>query len=373
MPTSPASDPPVFDALVVGAGPGGLTAGYYLQRFERRPLVVDAGSSRVLGIPRSHNVPGFPGGIAGGELLERLRRQLHDMGGEVHAGRVLRLRRLDGDPGPRGTADPLPRGSSPGLGRPGARVSPEDAGGAWFEAQIGRPDAGVDAQPDPQEDSAAGVRRSAPDLVRARRVILATGVRDLLPPLPGAEAVWQRGRLRQCPVCDGHEYRGRRIAVLGRGAHGVREALFMRSFSADLTYVPVGDETRAPAALQPDLDAAGIAVLSGGVVALHDRGDGLEVERADGGRERFDIAYGALGVQPHVQLGVMLGARVDGLGNLVTDVHGRTNVKGLYAAGDVVSGLDQISVACAQGAISATALHNSLRRQEEAARRRALA
>ncbi|UUX95816.1 NAD(P)/FAD-dependent oxidoreductase [Aquabacterium sp. J223] len=353
---TPDTPAPVFDALVVGAGPGGLTAGYYLQRFERRPLVVDAGSSRVLGIPRSHNVPGFPGGIAGGELLERLRRQLHDMGGEVHAGRVLRLRRVDG---------------APGLGRPGARVSPADVDGAWFEAEIGKPDAGIDAEPDPQEDSAAGVRRSAPDRVRARRVILATGVRDLLPPLPGAEDLWQRGKLRQCPVCDGHEYRGQRIAVLGRGAHGVREALFMRSFSADLTYVPVGDETRAPAPLQPDLDAAGIAVLAGGVVALHDADGGLAVERVDGARERFDIAYGALGVQPHVQLGVMLGARVDGLGNLVTDVHGRTNVQGLYAAGDVVSGLDQISVACAQGATTATALHNSLRRQEEAARRRA--
>ena len=83
-----AADAP-FDVLVVGAGPAGLTAATYLARFHRRFAVVDAGMSRARWIPASHNCPGFPHGIGGGELLGRLREQAERYGARIESGRKL--------------------------------------------------------------------------------------------------------------------------------------------------------------------------------------------------------------------------------------------------------------------------------------------
>lgn len=80
----------------------------------------------------------------------------------------------------------------------------------------------------------------------------------------------------------------------------------------------------------------------------------------DGKAHRFDVLYAGLGVDPRTQLAVSLGAVLDQSGVIVTDAHGRTSVNNLYAAGDVVNALNQISVAVGHAAIAATAIHNSL-------------
>ncbi|MEJ7747409.1 MAG: NAD(P)/FAD-dependent oxidoreductase, partial [Luteimonas sp.] len=138
----------VLDVLVIGAGPGGLTAATYLARFHRRIAVVDAGKSRARWIPTSHNCPGFPFGVAGPELLEKLRAQAEGYGVEIVAGRIAKLER-DGDQGFCAVADD---------------------GTAW----------------------------------RARLVILATGVVDRMPVMPGLEDAIARNVIRLCAVCDGY-------------------------------------------------------------------------------------------------------------------------------------------------------------------------
>lgn len=288
----------ILDCLVVGAGPAGLTAAVYLRRFQRQVLVVDHGHSRALYIERSHNYPGFPQGIAGAELLQRLREQLRDVKGELLEAEVTALHRM------------------PHHG---------------FAAQWG----GTTAQ--------------------FRTVLLATGVLDTVPPLPGVEEVQRHGLLRQCPICDGYEHRGQRILVLGDGQHAAREAAFIADYSpwvahAGLAAVPAG---------QP-----GVRGLPAPAVRLqYLQEGGVRVVLSDGALHDFDVAYGALHVRPRSHLGRALGAEVDALGSLITDEHAACSVAGLYAAGDVVPGLDQLVVAASQGSVAATAIHNRLREQ----------
>lgn len=267
-----------LDCLIVGAGPAGLTAALYLCRYERRVRVLDAGRSRARWIERSHNVPGFPGGVAGRELLERMARQLADAGGTVDEGEVATLE-SDGDGFAAGCA--------------GERIG-------------------------------------------ARHVLLATGVIDVVPQVPGTDALRRAGRLRQCPICDGHEWRGRRLLVVGEGAHAEAEARFIGHFSNDVRLL-------APRTLLR--------------FELH--GDTVRAV-CEGAVHEADGVYAALGVHPRNRLALALGARCDERGAIVTDSRLRTSVPGLWAAGDVVSALDQIAVAAGHGAIAATAIHNAL-------------
>ncbi len=296
--------PPSLDCLVIGAGPAGLTAAVYLARFRRRVRVLDGGESRAAWIPRSRNLPGFPDGLPGPELLERLRGQATRYGAEITPGRVSGLTR-----------------------------TPEG-----FEA-------GTDSES-----------------LRASFVILATGVTENAPPELGpiAEAV-KAGRVRICPICDGFETIGRTVAVVGDGAHAAREALFLRTWSAEVTVVLTSGEL--PNDLAQQLAEAQVEVLRAPVRAVEIAQDRRTALRhADGLERPFDAVYTAFGVTPQDGLAAAMGAALAKDGRLLVDAHQETSVPGLYAAGDVVLGLNQISVAEGEAAKAATAVHNRLPR-----------
>jgi thioredoxin reductase (NADPH) len=155
---------------------------------------------------------------------------------------------------------------------------------------------------------------------------------------------------------------GRRVAVLGSGDHAAGEALFLRTWAADVALILTRD-----AALSPDrreaLAQLGVKVFHASLESIALEEDGATAVCTEGGRtNHFDFIYAAFGVTPQVKLARDLGARLDESGRLVTDEHMQTSVKGLYAAGDVVRGLNQISVAEGEAAIAATAIHNRLPR-----------
>jgi thioredoxin reductase (NADPH) len=293
-----------LDCLIVGGGPAGLTAAIYLARFRRNFMVVDAGASRAAWIPCTHNHPGFPDGIRGTELLGRMRDQAGRHGARVVPGEVRRLERL-----PDGT----------------------------FSAWIGD-----------------GSRR-------AKFVLLATGVEDIEPELPHVEHAVRRGLVRHCPICDAYEIIGRKVAIIGYGKCRIREALLLRVYTADLTILTLGKKLDIPPEEREALREAEVHVLDEPVSEISVEGDAIAAWRMNSGKvHRFDALYTALGLRIRSELARELGADHDEAGALMVNSHQRTSVQGLYAAGDVVSGLTQISVAMGQAAIAATDINNSL-------------
>jgi thioredoxin reductase (NADPH) len=291
-----------YDAIVIGAGPAGLTAATYLGRFHRKALVLDGGMSRASWIPESHNTPGFPHGVGGEALLDRLREQSDRYGAERRAGRAKTLLR----------------------------------GADGFVLAIDERDA------------------DAPVIARAPFVLLATGVVDRLPALEGVEDAIRAARVRLCPICDAYEATGQRIAVLGDGEHGAREAAFLTTYSADVTLLD----------LRPDAAREGDGVFARLPVTLADVAvgpDAVTVAVAGQARRTFDCLYLALGFDSQQTLARQAGAVLDADGRLTVSAHQQTSVEGLYAAGDVVRGLNQIAVATAEAAIAATDIHNQLR------------
>jgi thioredoxin reductase (NADPH) len=184
---------------------------------------------------------------------------------------------------------------------------------------------------------------------RARTVLLATGIVDAMPAMPGLEEAIARNVVRLCAVCDGYEASDERIAVYAPVDEAIRHAA-----------VPSEAGVPSPecAALAR---AAGVAVLAPAASLRHD-GRCCVFELEDGSRHRFDTVYPVLGGSVQSQLATALGAAVDEEGALRVDAHLQTTVDGLYAIGDVVSALNQISVAVGHAAIAATAVHNRLPR-----------
>ena len=294
----------MLDCLVIGGGPGGLTAAIYLARFRRNCLVVDAGHSRLNLIAWTRNVLGFPDGIAGTDLLARIQQHAARFNVPVTAGCVQALAALDG-------------------------------GG--FEASDGH------------------------DRWQARTVVLATGAVDVAPEMEDLDHGVKQALVRYCPVCDGYETQGRRVAVLGMWEHGQREAAFVAGFDNQVTWLSM--ETGQAVAPHE------LARLKQCGVSIADRpprrircvpGAGVEVELADGEIASFDLLYSALGLRHASQLATALGARAQDDGQLLVDEHMQTTVAGLYAVGDVAAGLNQIAVAAGHAAIAATAIHNLL-------------
>jgi len=293
--------PIVIDCLIVGGGPAGLTAALYLARFRRSCMVVDAGSSRASWIPRSRNYPGFPPGINGNDLLARLREQASGYGARLEQGHV-------------------------------EHIEPHAEG---FSVRYGE--------------------RSC----ITRRIILATGIEDTLPDMPGVEKAIDEGKVRLCAICDGYEVDGDNVAVYGEAESAITHAVFLRTFTDRVTVVVHGAQDACDQAIALAEHYA-IRVIGDRVESLHPCETGIELLTCRGARHHFDIIYPSLGARFRSELAVQLGLECDECGGINVDEHRQTSLRGLYAIGDVTMGLKQISVAIGQAAQAATAVHNSL-------------
>jgi thioredoxin reductase (NADPH) len=162
-------------------------------------------------------------------------------------------------------------------------------------------------------------------------------------------------------VCDGFETQGQRVAVLGREIHGLRESAFLADFGNQVTWLSLGSQRAVPEGELERLRDLGVLIVDHEPRHIHCApGQGVTVEVHGGQKLAFDVLYPALGLAHASELATALGARAQDDGQLEVDPHLETSVAGLYAAGDVAVGLNQINVAAGHAAIAATAIHNRL-------------
>ncbi|HET9510412.1 MAG TPA: NAD(P)/FAD-dependent oxidoreductase [Sphingomonas sp.] len=291
------------DCIIIGAGPAGLTAAIYLARFHLSIRLFDCGSSRAALIPRTHNHAGYPEGIEGPDLLQRMLRQAERYGAV----------------------------------REGVEVTRIDPVGRDFRVHAGK------------------------RTFDARTVLLATGVVNNRPDMPreAHDAALAAGLIRYCPICDGYEVTDKRVGVIGTGDHGMREALFLRGYTRQVTLIAHDGAHDLSDACRRALADAGIDWVDGPCTPMAADGAEMVVQTAAGER-RFDSIYPALGSVIRSKLATAAGAKATDDGCLEVDDHQRTSLPGLFAAGDVVKGLDQISNAMGQAGIAATTIRNEL-------------
>lgn len=189
--------------------------------------------------------------------------------------------------------------------------------------------------------------------VKAQFVLLATGIIDKNPRLPGLNEAIADGLIRYCPVCDGYEATDQRIGVLGHSSDAWSKAKFLRTYSNEVTLLSLDDR-----AVCADRDA-GVRV-AGPVIAIERSEAGIQAIMRDGQTLALDVIYPALGCNVRSEMATALGAKTNNVGCLEVDDHQRTTVDGIYAAGDVVSDLHQIAVGTGHAAIAATHIHKSL-------------
>jgi len=290
----------MLDCLIIGGGPAGLLAAVYLGRYRRHVQVIDAGESRASKIPQSHNYPGFFG-IGGNELLKRLRTQAEQYGAQLTRGHVTSLRR----------------------------------------------------------ESEKFLASSQGADVEAMCVLLATGLVDHCPPVQGDLADCPSDVIRFCPICDGYEAIDKRVGVLGDLQSAAKKALFLRTYTKDVSVfvtedIPGTEDTRQM------FEAGDLSVFGKPKAIRPGTGGQIAILTEGGSVHELNAIYPALGCDVRSELATSLGASCTENGNLVVDSHQRTNVRGLYAAGDVVSDLHQLSVAFGHAALAATAIHNEL-------------
>jgi thioredoxin reductase len=300
-----------LDVTVIGGGAAGLSAALVLARARRSVLLVDAGSPR--NGPAAH-MHGFLSrdGMPPQELLEVGRDEVVGYGATI-------LRDTVTD------------------------VVDEGASGFRFELRDGGP-------------------------ARARRVLVATGLRDELPDLPGLWDRWGRDVLH-CPYCHGYEVRDERLAVLGGSPQAVEYALIVRQWTADLAYLT--PHSSLTIAERERLEARAIAIVEGDAQALTVRDDRLEaVALADGRVVPCHALFVPPRFVPNNGLLVRLGCDVDDGGWAIAGPNGRTSVPGVWVAGNVANPRAQVITAAGEGSAAAIAINADLVEEDV---RRALA
>ena len=300
-----------YDIIIIGAGPGGLTAAIYAGRQGTKNLMIDRDLAGGIGreVPEMENYPGFDS-ISGLELIEKMKEQaiknteLHEME------EVEEIIQNDGE----------------------YRFTVKTSKGEY----------------------------------QSKTVILATGSSHRHLDAKGEEEFKGKG-VSYCATCDGFFFAGRDIIMVGGGNSALQEALYLKNLGANVTLIHRRDEFRAQKHLQNMIKEAGIKTILNATVKeikgemlvesviLKDTKTGELTEYPTNG------VFISVGYIPHTELAAQLGVDLDESGHIITDKEQKTNVDYVYAIGDVCVGLKQWVVACGEGAVAATSAFHDLK------------
>ena len=287
-----------YDVVIIGGGAAGLSASLLLGRARRRVAVVDSGKPRNM---RAEHIHGYltRDGIPPAKFLELAREEVQSYGVELIGATVEEV-------------------------YPDRSVYLDD----------GR-------------------------VLAARQVILASGLRDVLPDIEGADAQWGRG-LFQCPYCHGWEYRDKKLAVLGTGESSVQQALLVRQFSSDVILFThgMGNPDGQTAA---DLASCGVRVVQGRVRALAAGPESLTGVRLENGElHSCDALFYEPGSTVDTSIVKVPYCRTSENGCVTTDELGRTGVEGVWATGNAADPAAQVIVAAGDSYRLAVAVNAAL-------------
>lgn len=302
-----------YDIIIIGAGPGGLTAGIYAGRQGTKNLILDRDLAGGIGreVPEMENYPGFDS-ISGLELIEKMKAQatknseLHEME------EVMEITKND----------------------------------AEYPFSV----------------------KTSKDTYQSKTVILATGSSHRHLDAKGENEFLGKG-VSYCATCDGFFFAGRDIIMVGGGNSALQEALYLKNLGANVTLVHRRDEFRAQKHLQnqikekeiPTILNATVEEIKGDMlvesVMLKNTKTGEITEHPTNG------VFISVGYVPHTELAQQLGVDLDESGHIIIDKEQRTNVSNVYAIGDVCIGLKQWVVACGEGAVAATSAFEDIQNQ----------
>ena len=293
-----------YDIIIIGAGPGGLTAGIYAGRQGTKNLIIDRDLAGGIGreVPEMENYPGFDN-ISGLELIEKMKAQaiknteLHEME------EVTEIIKNDTE----------------------------------YRFTV----------------------RTTKDTYQSKTIILATGSSHRHLEAKGEDEFKGKG-VSYCATCDGFFFAGRDIIMVGGGNSALQEALYLKNLGANVTLVHRRDEFRAQKHLQNQIKEKEIPTILNATVE-EIKGDMLVesvVLKNTKTGELTEIptngVFISVGYIPHTELAQQLSVELDESGHIIIDKEQKTNVSYVYAIGDVCIGLKQWVVACGEGAVAAT-------------------
>lgn len=304
-----------WELIVIGGGPAGMTAAMYGARYGLKTMLLE---SRVLGgaqatSPGIENYPGF-NFIVGMDLANKMKEQLKKCGAEYkEITEVKSIRIL------------------------------EDSGDFILQTRRGE--------------------------YVAKAIIIATGGGHRKLGVPGEDEFTGRG-VSFCATCDGPLFRGKTLAVIGGGNTAVTEALYLSELAGKIYVIHRRDALRAEQAVQDMLFKTDAEILWDHIVKeFHGEQliSNILIENVKSGETRtleIDGVFVALGSDPESKLVKPLEVKMNKRGEIFTDGEQKTNVPGLFAAGDVVDGMKQIVVAAGQGAIAADSAYKYIRKEK---------
>jgi len=297
-----------YDIIIIGAGPGGLTAGLYAGRQGTKTLILDKGLTGGAGlmVPSMENYPGYDL-IAGMGLIAKMKAQ-SEKNAKIHE--------MEG------------------------------------VEKIDRVDDGF-------------VLTTLKDTYFTKSIILATGTTHRKLGVPGEDHFTGLG-VSYCATCDGLLFKDKDILIIGGGNSALQEAIFLDNVGCNVTVVHRRDEFRAEKYLQDKLKEKGIPVILDSVVEEIKGNQMVESvvlsNKKDGSTQELQVQgiFVAIGDLPSSDLAKQLGVNVNKYNQIITDKTQRTNVDNVYAVGDVTGGVKQWVVACGEGAIAATYAYQDL-------------